>query len=481
MPNKVSVSTLNASTYDILNVIRANASPEYQAEIPVVTQNSDIPKVGAKLLGYPALANHFLNALVNRIAIVSVKSAVFNNPYAILKKGYLEFGETVEDVFVNIAKVVDYNPDKAAAREFKRTLPDVRSAFHCINWRVMYPVTIQEEDLRQAFLSINGVQDMIAKIVDSVYKAAQYDEFLLFKYLLIKGVAHGKMKPVAFDATDAKNAAKSFRGISNTLPFMKSEYNEAGVLTTTPKEKQVIFMDAQYNADYDVEVLAAAFNMDKATFMGRLMLIDDWTSFDNERFAVIRAASDGLEEVTANELALMEDVKAILVDEDWFQVYDNLDKFTEDYLGSGIYWNYWYHQWKTISNSPFANAIVFVDDGADTSLEDYYEFEVVDKSTSDGATVITLEGGEELGLTPNRVHFVQTEYDVEKAVGVHKYGAFLIPANQADAEVHIMIDGKLYKCGTASGTGTITYTETKMATTIDVGDTIKVYKAELFD
>ena len=32
-----------------------------------------------------------------------------------------------------------------------RTLPDVRSAFHTMNWRVIYPVTIQDEDLKQAF------------------------------------------------------------------------------------------------------------------------------------------------------------------------------------------------------------------------------------------------------------------------------------------------------------------------------------------
>lgn len=64
-----------------------------------------------------------------------------------LKKGYIEFGETVEDIFVSIAKGVDFNPEKAREREYKRTFPDVRSAFHAMNWRVMYPVTIQDEEL----------------------------------------------------------------------------------------------------------------------------------------------------------------------------------------------------------------------------------------------------------------------------------------------------------------------------------------------
>ena len=164
MARRIAASTLNASTIDILNVIRQNASYDYQQNVPEITKATDIPKVGEIIYGTPAFANQFINALVNRIALVRVKSANFNNPYSILKKGYIEYGETIEDIFVSIAKVVDFDPEKAKAREFQRTFPDVKSAFHTMNWRVMYPVTIQDEDLRQAFLSIDGVQNLIAKL-----------------------------------------------------------------------------------------------------------------------------------------------------------------------------------------------------------------------------------------------------------------------------------------------------------------------------
>ena len=88
MPRRVAVSTLNATTMDILNVIRQNASYDYQQNVPEVTKTTDIPKVGEVIYGTPAFANQFINALVNRIAIVRMQSATFNNPYAILKKGY---------------------------------------------------------------------------------------------------------------------------------------------------------------------------------------------------------------------------------------------------------------------------------------------------------------------------------------------------------------------------------------------------------
>ena len=432
MPRKVAVSVLNARTIDILNTIRANASYEYQANVPTITTEHDIPKVGEVLFGYPALANQFLNALINRIAAVRVKSAVFNNAYKELKKGYLEFGETVEEVFVGIAKAREFSAEKAESREFKRTLPDVRAAFHTMNWRVQYPVTIQNEDLRMAFTSIGGVEDLIAKIVDAVYTAAEYDEYLLFKYLIIKAVSHGKMFPVPFDASDIKNAAKKFRGSSNMLTFMSNKYNASAVTTTTPKEDQYIFMDAQFNADYDVDVLASAFNMDKATFSGKLKLIDDFTTFDNDRFDVIRANSDMIESVTDAELALMADVKGVLVDSEWFQVYDNANQFTEQYVASGLYWNYFYNVWKTVSSSPFSNAIVFVANTADTTLPDSMTFKVASKDVDSSAIVVTLEpNSNSATLEPRSYEFIQTSAAVSAGIAVHKYGAIIYPASNA--------------------------------------------------
>lgn len=464
MPKRIAVSTLNASTMDILNVIRQNASYEYQQNVPEVTKASDIPRVGEVIYGTPAFANQFINALVNRIAIVRMQSATFNNPYGVLKKGYIEFGETVEDIFVSIAKGVDFDPEKGKSREFKRTFPDVRSAFHTMNWRVMYPVTIQDEDLKQAFLSLEGVQNLIAKIVDAVYTGAEYDEFLLFKYLMIKAISHGKMKPESIgDGTDLKESAVAFRGISNLLPFISSDYSEAGVKTNTPKDRQIIFMDAKFNAQFDVNVLASAFNMDKADFMGRLFLIDNWTSFDNERFDVIRENSDGIEEVTAGELALLANVKAVIVDENWFQIYDNNNKFTEKYVASGMYWNYFYHTWKTVSSSPFANAVVFVTDAASVALPKTLTCEIITKDVSEEAIVFAISADTDgASLAPNSVHFIQTEALTTAGIAVQKYGAIIIPASKSATEITIEaeVNGTVY-------TGTTTITSTS-----DVGTTV---------
>lgn len=484
MPKRIANTQLNGRTIDILNVIRTNASYAYQSSVPAISDAQGIPRVGEVLYGNPTLANEFINALVNRIALVVVNSATFRNMYADLKKGYVEYGESIEEIFANIIKAQEFSAEKAASREFKRNIPDVKSAFHVMNWRVMYPITIQREDLRRAFLSADGVENMITAILDQVYVSEQYDEFLLFKYLIIKSCAAGKAYPVAFDATKPNLAAVEFRKASNLLEFMSSKYNEAGVTTNTPRERQQIFMDAGYNATFDVEVLAGAFNMEKADFMGRLRLIDDFTTFDNERFDVIRANSDQLEEVTSDELALMADVKGVLVDDKWFQVYDNESVMTDTPVASGLYWNYFYHTWKTVSHSPFANIIVFLDDAATVTAPASLTFKVAGVVKSDVSTVINLEHVEGDTVQDTNYVFVQDSTSTAAGVAIHPYGSIIAPITMSGnpaAEVDVEITPKLTINGvgytasaaihtTSGGEGGGAYTA------VAVGDTVTMAK-----
>ena len=247
---------------------------------------------------------------------------------------------------------------------------------------------------------------------------------------------------------------------------MSNEYNEAGVKRNTPKDRQVIFMDAMFNAEFDVEVLASAFNMEKADFMGRLFLIDNWTSFDNERFEVIRANSDGLEAVTTAELQIMADVKAVILDENWFQVYDNLNKITENYIGSGLYWNYWYHTWKTISVSPFANAVVFALSSATTTVPDSISFTIADKSASDEAVTLTFTVDSEVTLEPYNYQFIQTEDLTTDGIAVHPFGAVMIPKGEFATE--ITLEAKI---------GDTVYTaDAPITSASEVGDTVLLNK-----
>jgi hypothetical protein len=289
---------------------------------------------------------------------------MWDNPLAMFKLGKLDFGEIVEDVFVELAKPHQYDPEWAETHVEQREIPDVRSAFYILNYEKFYKGTVQEYDLRKAFLSINGVTDLIAKITESLYAGASYDEFITMKYLLARRILNGQIPVVTVDAgatVDAtmKNLAKKAKAVSNEMVFLNTKYNIAGVHNFAPKTEQYLFMSANVDASMDVDVLASAFNMDKAEFMGHRVLLDSFTIEDEERLDFLFGEQDTYVPITEVQNNYLDGIYAVLVDESFFKVIDIIETTNSRYNEEGLYRNYWYHVSKAFATSPFANCALF--------------------------------------------------------------------------------------------------------------------------
>lgn len=361
MPTIPKTQTLNASSVDILNAIRNSASTNYRDFVPTAKSTPEsIRRIGEIIMQYTPLQNEFLNALVNRIARVIITSKMYSNPLSMFKKGLIDFGETIEEIFVNIANPHQYDVEESESKVFAREIPDVRAAFHTLNYKKFYKQTIQNKDLNQAFLSWDGITDLISKIVNAMYTAANYDEFVTTKYMLAKAILDGRLSAITVDANDAKGAVTKIKGVSNALTFMSNNYNVAGVQTFTDKNDQYLLVNSQFDSEIDVEVLSSAFNMSKAEFMGHRILIDGFGTLDVTRLNALFKDDPNYEEPSQDTLSALNAIPAVLVDKNFFMIFDNMYEFTENYNGQGLYWNYFYHTWKTFSMSPFANALVFV-------------------------------------------------------------------------------------------------------------------------
>ena len=362
MPVKPKIVTVTNSSVDVLNAIRNSATINYRNYVPVATNDPEVIRsIGQTIMDNPMLQNEFLTALVNRIGRVILSSKLYSNPWAVFKKGALELGEVIEDVFVELAKPYDYDAGVAEAEVFKREIPDVRSTFYVLNYQKFYKATIQQNDLRKAFLSMDGVTNLISKIVEAMYTSANYDEFLTMKYLIYRRLTQGLI--YVEDASGAGNYhqwAGLFKGVSNDIEFLSTKYNLAGVHTHTEKSAQHIIINSKFDANMDVNVLATAFNMDKAEFMGRRHLVDSFGAMDIDRLDELFKNDPNYVKPSSAELTALDAIPALIVDEDFFVIVDNLIEFAEQYNGQGLYWNYFYHTWKTFAVSPFANAIVFV-------------------------------------------------------------------------------------------------------------------------
>ena len=328
-----------------------------------------IHAIGDYVTNFTPAANAYVNALVNRIAFVTISSKMYTNPWAVFKKGRLEFGETVEEIFVNLAKPYQFSPSTAEREVFKRHIPDVRAAFHTMNFQKYYPVTISDDQLRQAFLSWQGVTDLIARIVESVFAAAQTDEYLVLKYMLARSILNGDIAPVVVPAMNKENVsdiATVFNETSMNLEYQSNAFNIAGVTTHTPQSEQYLITTTKFRSVMNMNVLAAAFNMDKAELMGHIINVDSFVNMDWARLDLLFTDENGEKDKsyahwTEEEKTTLAGIPAVMTSIGFWQVWDNFEKMTENYNGRGLYWNYNYHVWKTFSISPFAQAVVYAE------------------------------------------------------------------------------------------------------------------------
>ena len=226
---------------DVLNRIRESASVNYQTAVPIATANAgNIRDIGAVIIDSPNLQNEFLNALINRIGKVVIKSRLFENPLKPFNKGLLEYGETVEEVFVNLCAANQYDADASENTVWKREFPDVKSQFHTVNSEVFYKQSVGRRELEKAFLSGEGVYDLVEYIIQKMYVSANYDEFLVMKYIIAKAALDGttNIYPVTAvtDEASARGLLKAVKAVSNGFEILSTKYNTAGVYNSSAKD-----------------------------------------------------------------------------------------------------------------------------------------------------------------------------------------------------------------------------------------------------
>lgn len=348
--------------------VAAQAEDTGRTFVELSGTTAELHNIGEYLASYQPARNAFLNALVNRIGLTIVTSKLYRNPWAVFKRGYLEFGDTVEEIFVNLADVHGFYPEGAEDTFAKREIPDVRAAFHRMNFQKFYKTTVSSQQLRQAFLSWTGVGDFIARIIESLYTAANTDEYYVMRYFLAKCLLNGYIGSINIPEPTKDNAidvATQFQYLSDLFQYQSTKYNMAGVTTHTDFEDQYFIITAKFKATMNMTVLATAFQLEYREFQARLITVDSLTDFDWARLDKLftdpatGALDPGYAHFTAEEIALLESIPAVLISRDWWMVLDNYLEDAQWFNGEGLYWNHWHHTWKTISCSPFGQAAAF--------------------------------------------------------------------------------------------------------------------------
>lgn len=338
---KSSAKTLNAGA-KIYNAVIAN--DPMLANLPRATNNNigDISNILFNDSYQPQL-NQFVNNLINRIALTIIRNKSYNNPLSVFKKGSIPLGSDIQDVFTNPANAEQYElSDLAMQKLLTITDPDTHVAYYRRNRQDLYTKTIARESLQAAFESWDNFNGYVASITNSLYSGNYISEFNYTKDLIDGAFDNNKIITEVVtnptDETTANQFLKQVKTIYDMMTFPSSNYNayskfsgaNGKITTWTEPDRIVLIVRADVMNTIDVDALARAFNIDKASFMGRIYKVD---KFRNDNLL------------------------GVICDEAFLQIYDNVFRFDEFYNARVMAWNEYLHAWSVFAICPFANAV----------------------------------------------------------------------------------------------------------------------------
>ena len=347
------------ATPEVQGLARAQAaynamSANVQALIPEPTADNATDFFGA-IRKYDPKFNEFGPALINAVITGTVKASEAKNPLSIVYKEMREYGYTVEEIFADKLQVVDWTACDTSTYDdvFGVDPPRVYTNFHSINFQKRVKASISNVLLKRAFSSYEGFNDVVNAIQRTLVTSMIDEEAKASTKLFAQAHDGGFAYPVKINSNITLtqesgkvyldepalkyNAAMEQEIVRNFSVGASRDYNWMGVSQLTDIGRVLFITTSKYLSSQDVGVLAASFNMDKAEFLGRTIVVKNLGG----------AEEDG--------------AIGFIVSEDWFQIWLQSREMTQIYNPVKRVWNFWYFTDGTFSTSLMENCVELVD------------------------------------------------------------------------------------------------------------------------
>ena len=331
----------------------------YQTQIPLVDDYTSSQVYGQSLLNLPSdLRNKFIQSLVNRIAYTRFMMDYFENPLRELAGDDLPLGAIGQEIYVNPARgrVYDINDFAGLLVKYES---DIKAEYTEINFDVQYPVTIIRKELEKAFVSWGDFESFLMGISTSLYNGAYIDDYKYTKKLITNAYVNNavQMETISFaGATPTKDELETLtaRLRQAYLDFMvpSTKYNAwkkvggygRSIVSWSKPENIVVFVSNKMASILDVNVLASAFNIDKADLMGRVYYVEDFDILNDSGEVVVDGSN----------------IVALICDRRWFKIREKDMFMDEFYNANNRSWQSYLNVIKSYNYSLFANALMLV-------------------------------------------------------------------------------------------------------------------------
>lgn len=430
-----------------LNAIREMSVEDnkvYHQYVPVIDDNTSITALADPVLTVPVVANEFMSMLINRIVYTQFENKYFRNPLQILEGDRIPLGYAGQEIYVNPAKARQYNVNDFAGL-LQKYEADVKVQYMTVNMDLQYPVTVGRHELKKAFTSWDSLDSFIDQLSNSLYNGAYIDEYMYTKYLVTGAYLNGGVKVEVVNGINSEETAKSFVKKARTI-FLNMEtptsnfnaWKQVGgygrdIITWSNPEDIVFLLRNDVRSELDIDVLASAFNIDKATLLGNILPINDFNVYDDNG----ELKFDG------------SNIIGMIADKSWFRIKRQDMYLDEFYNANNRTWQYYLNLTKMYQYSLFANAIVFATQAPQITISELdYKANVVD-------VVATQTEGLEVSVKP----FSATEPTiVYTSSNTDVFTVQADPSNNRIAKV----------LGVAKGTAILTATAGNISTTTTI-------------
>lgn len=431
-----------------LNYMRQMSVAEnrvYHQYIPVITDSTTIGEFAAPLLtaSDTTALNDFFGLLQKVVATAIDSRKRYNNPLEMLEGDNMPLGQFVEDVYINPIRPIGFDVNDFAGL-LQKYDAEIAVQYLGINSDLQYPVTITREKVRNAFTSWNNLETFINGIVNALYNGAYITRYEQTKGLILSAYKANNIMfenvSAVSDAATAKALVEKMRATFTKMKHASTRFNawkkvkglDAPVLKVwSDPEDIVVVISSDVEAKVDVEVLAAAFNMSKTDFLGRVIVLDDFNQYNEDGSVAVDGSG----------------IQAGIFDKAWFKIRTQDFALDEFYNAKNRTWQYFLNDVRMCRYSVFANAVLFATSGSNPTID------ATDVKLSKSS--VSVKAGETetvlVGLVPANA---TSEVTVQSSAPTY--------ATATISEGKVVITGKL------AGSATITVTANSHTATISV-------------
>ena len=345
---------MNNALKQSLNALREISSEIYHKYVPIIDDSTDISQFATPILDVPVVMNEFCDVLVNKLVYSQFESFTFNNPLRVLEGESIPLGYAGEHVYVNPAKGRGFNVNDFAGLLFKYEA-DVKVEYHTVNSDLQYPVTISRQQLKKAMTSWDNLAEFITSLSNSLYNGCYVDEFRFTKNIISGAYKENRGVIETITAVTTEATAKAFvekaRELFLNFQLPSTKYNAwaknggAGkpITTWTRPEDIVLIIRNDVRAKIDVQSLASAFNLSYADFMGNVITVDDFDSYDDDGNKVFDGSA----------------IVGMIADKSWFKI-KTQDMYMESFVNpNNRTIQYYLNVIRMYNMSLFANGVIF--------------------------------------------------------------------------------------------------------------------------